>query len=208
MLVLEVGPDDVDWGLLTSCQRDAADGLYAMALAAFIRWLAPRYEAVRASLRTATAWLRQQAASSGAHRRTPEIVADLAFGLGSFLAFSLEIGAISVEEADALWASAWDALGRAAADQAEHQAASEPARRFLELLASAISSGRAHVTSERAAAPAAPEAWGWQRRPAAGGPYDADLWMPQGRRVGWLTEEGLFLDPTAAQHHRSDDVPR
>jgi hypothetical protein len=41
LLVLEVGPKALDWQRLTTCQRDAADGRYAAALAGFIRWLAP-----------------------------------------------------------------------------------------------------------------------------------------------------------------------
>jgi hypothetical protein len=38
---------DVDWRELTRCQEDATRGLYAMALAGFIPWLAPRYGEVR-----------------------------------------------------------------------------------------------------------------------------------------------------------------
>ncbi len=52
------GPDTVDWQMLTACQRDTAKGLYAQAMAGFLRWLAPRYDIVMAGLREAVAALR------------------------------------------------------------------------------------------------------------------------------------------------------
>ena len=44
ILVLEVETGAVNWERLSVCQQDAAAGLYAQALAAFVRWLAPRYD--------------------------------------------------------------------------------------------------------------------------------------------------------------------
>ncbi len=51
MLTLELGPGELDWARLTDCQRDAAAGLYAQAMAGFLRWLAPQYPAIRDGLR-------------------------------------------------------------------------------------------------------------------------------------------------------------
>ena len=76
--------------------------------------------------------------------------------------------------------------------------AAEPTRQFLELLASAVASGRAHVADDGDDAPADASAWGWRRRSVGTGAYERDEWEPQGHRVGWLTSEGLFLDPNAA----------
>ena len=47
MLVLDLAPGELDWQRLSSCQRDAADGLYAQAMASFVQWLASRYEKLR-----------------------------------------------------------------------------------------------------------------------------------------------------------------
>src|SRR5205823_2729193 len=111
-----------------------AAGRYAEALAGYLCWLASRYEEIRAGLRSKVTELRQLAAQSAAHRRTPEIVANLAAGLSHFLAFAVEAEAIAEDERAALWARCWEALGETAAAQSQHLAASEPTRRFLDLL--------------------------------------------------------------------------
>src|SRR5262249_31076690 len=98
MLVLEVAPGDVNAERLTDCQRDAAAGSYAQALAAFVRWLAPQYGAIRGRLRQEVAELREKARADGQHARTPGIVADLAVGLHYFLDFALAASAITAEE--------------------------------------------------------------------------------------------------------------
>src|SRR5262249_6141580 len=39
LLVMELAPGELDWARLTACQGDAAAGLYAQALAGYLRWL-------------------------------------------------------------------------------------------------------------------------------------------------------------------------
>ena len=46
VLVLEVGPGDVDARRLTMCQADAAGGLYAAAMAGFVRSIADAYPTI------------------------------------------------------------------------------------------------------------------------------------------------------------------
>src|SRR5207248_11613549 len=147
VLVLEVGRSDVDWGRLTDCQANAAAGRLAQALAGFLAWMADRYVTVQGQFQSLLPKLRARAAASGAHRRTPEIVANLAGGFGLFLAFARSTGAIADAEHVELVERSWRALGEAARAQAAHQGPAEPARRFLELLAGALSSGRAHVAA-------------------------------------------------------------
>ncbi|MGH2689623.1 MAG: DUF927 domain-containing protein, partial [Actinomycetota bacterium] len=192
VLVLEVGPGDVDWNRLTGCQLDAAAGQYAGALAAFLRWTAGRYEVTQKEFRLLVPDLRGKAAASGEHRRTPEIVANLAAGIGLFLAFGRSCGAVSKAEQEQLFERSWRALGEAARAQAAHQGPAEPARRFLELLRGAIASGRVHLAGPEGERPEVhEEAWGW-RRDASG------TWEPKGERVGWLDGEHVYLEPDAA----------
>ncbi len=186
MLVLELGPKDVDWESLTRCQEDAAAGRYAQSMAGYIRWLAGRDR--RELLRRALFAYRQAATRSGMHRRTPEIVANLAAGLDLLLTYAESAGAVAPDEAGRLWQEGWKALGQAAGSQEQHQAASDPARRFIELLFSAISSGEAHVAWHNGGAPELHEAWGWRELD------EGDL-RPQGRRVGWLDGDNLYLEP-------------
>jgi hypothetical protein len=165
LMVVEVpqnGIGAVDWQKLTDCQGKAAAGCYAQAMAGFLRWLAPRYGDLQRHLRTEISTLRKQAYQSGQHRRTPDMVANLAVGFHYFLTFAQEVGALRQAEAAELWQRCWNALGDTAAAQQEHQMASDPVRRFLELLGAAISSGRAHLSDSNGNRPKQATAWGWR----------------------------------------------
>ena len=84
-----------------------------------------------------------------------------------------------------------EALGQAAAAQGKHQAASEPAARYLTLLRSCLSSGQAHLAPRTGTTPnESPEASGWRR--------DGDHWQPQGRCIGWTDGAHIYLESTAA----------
>src|SRR5262249_18995564 len=143
----EVSPGDVPLVKLTPYQRAAAAGLYAQALAGFVRWLAPQYAELRGRLPGERDALRGRALAEVAtgSPRTPGIVADLALGLGSFLHFARATGAVTDKEQADLTRRGWQALLEAAAAQAGHVQAAEPAGLFLRLLAAALASGRAHV---------------------------------------------------------------
>ncbi|HUY32008.1 MAG TPA: DUF927 domain-containing protein [Pirellulales bacterium] len=195
LLVAEVGPGDVDKGRLTACQGDAREGQYAAALAGYLRWLAPKYAAVRAGLTAETARLRDAAAAEGQHARTPGIVADLAIGLLYLLRFAVEVGALTADAFEETWRQGWAALGQAAEAQAGHQTASEPGQHFLRLLWATVASGRAHVANPNGGQPDdSPEAWGW-RSDARGTSCE---WEPLGKRVGWTDGESLYLEPEAS----------
>jgi hypothetical protein len=180
LLVLELAPGELDWARLTVCQRDAAAGLYALALAGYLRWLAPRYPAVQDGLRAETAELRDRAYVDGMHARTPGIVADLATGWRYWLDFAMAAGAIGQAERDTLAHRVWSALQEAGAAQADHTAAVEPCGHFLRLLSGAVASGRAHVEGPDGGRPADSNGWGW-REIADGAP---GRWEPLGRCVG------------------------
>jgi hypothetical protein len=167
-------------------------------MSGFIHWLAWRVCRVQQGLRDAVADLRRLAEGSAMHRRTPDVVANLAVGLMHFLDFAREVGAVTEGQSERVWSQAWSALGKAAARQAAHQAASEPAARFLELVGSAVSSGNAHLSSVDGTAPADAEAWGWRQKAVGAGAYARDDWQAQGERVGWVEGDSVYLDPDAS----------
>ncbi|MCC7104771.1 MAG: DUF927 domain-containing protein, partial [Chloroflexi bacterium] len=109
LLIVTVEPDAVRWDRLTPAQDVGAAGQYAAALAGFVRWLAPRYDDVPAAVRRDVAELRSRALGSTSHRRTPEIVANLAVAWRFWLTYALDAGAIT--EGEALWERVWRALG-------------------------------------------------------------------------------------------------
>jgi hypothetical protein len=199
MLIIEVGHADVDWGRLTTCQEAARHGDYAQVMAAFVGWLARDYGTIQERLAEELRELRDKASRSGGHRRTPGIVADLALGLRYFLSFAQDTGALTEEEADGLWERGWAAIVDAAAKQEGHQAASEPAARFLELLSAAVASGRAHVAGTDGNEPAQnTQAMGWRERIIGTGDFAAEEWQPQGDRIGWVDGENLYLEADAS----------
>ena len=105
-------------------------------MAGYLQWLAADYETIQSTLPAETVALRERVTGDRSHRRTPGIIADLAVGLRYFLRFSVECGAITDAEQQALWERCWTALLAAGAAQAaHHQDAAEPTRRFLQLLA-------------------------------------------------------------------------
>jgi hypothetical protein len=190
LLALELGPGQLNFDRLTICQREASAGVYAQAMAGYDRWLAPWYGTINASMREELAELRVAAGRSGHHRRTPEIVANLALGMRYLLTFAADVGAVTAKEAESLWRRGWGALGKAAMNHTQHQVAQEPTRRFLELLSAAIASGRAHVADPEGEAPEDPKAWGWR--------FTGEEWRPKGERTGWVDGECLYLEPEAA----------
>lgn len=86
----------------------------------------------------------------------------------------------------------------AGADQATQHVTANPAVRFVELLRSALSSGEAHVTRFDGKHPLAVEAWGSRERPAGTGDFTRMEWQPQGKRIGWLDGDDLYVDPPAS----------
>lgn len=193
-LILDVGPGIVRWETLARCQGEAAAGDYAAALSGFVRWVAGDYDATQERFVAETARLRGLAHGGGAHRRTPGIVASLGAAWRCFLDFAVEAGAISASEAESAWRRGWTALGLAALAQAQYQAASEPATRFIELVGAILSSGRAHVAGADGEEPEQPQRWGWRHSIVGAGEYERREWRPQGARVGWVDGEQLYLD--------------
>jgi hypothetical protein len=200
ILVLEVSPGELNWARLTTCQRDAAAGLYAAALSGFVRWLAPQYDELAHGLPVRRAELRDRALAESApgSARTPGILADLALGLSLFLDFAVTAGAITQADREALSRRGWLALVEAAARHSQHVEAAEPTALFLRLLAAAMASGRAHAAGPNGSAPEAPEAWGWRRRTVGAGDSARDDWQSGGERIGWLDGADLYLEPEAS----------
>jgi hypothetical protein len=65
----------------------------------------------------------------------------------------------------------------------------------LDLLASAVARGDAHVCDIGGESPPIPERWGWHLV-AKGSP--AERWEPRGKTVGWVDGQFLYLDAESA----------
>jgi hypothetical protein len=186
---------DLDWRRLTAAQADAAAGLYAQALAAFLQWLAPRYGAVADHLRRAGAKARAEAMQSAmGHRRTPDIVAHLWAALDLWLTFAVEMDAVTEDQGHGLRDRAWRALGEAARRQRAEQEAAEPTRRFVELLRASLVAGKGHLANPKGEDPGLgnpdrAKGFGWTVRATD------NTHLPQGERIGWVDGPDLYLEP-------------
>jgi hypothetical protein len=192
LLLLELGPTDVDFTHLTACQADAVDGVYAQALAGFVQWWAGEYERIQEELPRLRQDLRTRATQSAEHRRTPENVASLGLGWWYFLKFAQAAGAMTAQQAAARWQHVWRTLGTVAMAQGEHLAAADPTQRFMYLIREAIASKRAHLGDQHGGAPPVPESLGWRY-------HKSDL-LPQGEKIGWVNTQdaSVYLLPAVS----------
>jgi len=208
MTTVPVDAGAVDFARLSVAQSDGAAGQYAAAMVGYLRWLAPRLDALAATATADRAALRDAARQgANAHARTPDAVATLAYGWQQWLAFAVDAGAITDMERAVLWARVWDALMLVGQAQREHGEREEPTARFFSLLNTALASWQAHIAGPDGQAPShphAPEAFGWKvvlrdgNNGSDGGGDEQDMTIAQGRRIGWVDGDHLYLDVQAA----------
>jgi hypothetical protein len=198
LLVVEVGPGDVDWTRLGDLKKQAAQGTLAAAMAGYLRWLAADREGDAERVQARFEALREVAVSANAHRRTPDIVANLAVGFERFLQFAAHVGAIDVQQQREMWERGWRALLELGEAQEGHVQSAEPTTRFLSLLQAALASGDAHVAAPSGEAPESAVSWGWRQRTSGSGDFETQRWEPQGHRIGWLDGANLYLEPEAS----------
>lgn len=208
-LILELKNGDVDLKKLTEAQRDADEGLLAQAMAGYVRWLAPRMDGLKKTLHGRFLELREEVRShSLSHDRTPSILANLAVGAESFLKYAQDVGALTEEEAKAVWNGGWQALMEAGKNQKTFLQSEDPVGRFMDLIMSALASGRAHVADyETGQTPRVddPTRWGWRTEfgmPVTPSEFATAVgrttYQPLGTRIGWMADGELWLDPEAA----------
>jgi hypothetical protein len=189
-VIIELSKGELSWLKLTECQSAAAAGYYAMAMAGFVRWIAPRLPKVEAMMQKDLTEFRNATAKlPGAHRRTPDNICSLATGFRMWLTFAQAVKAIQADQASMLWERACQAFQDLIDYQALEQTASDPSRQFITLVTALFAGGRAHLASEKGAAPAQPLRWGWKRD------EQAKFWAPQGVKIGWYKSDNIYLDP-------------
>lgn len=191
MLVVDLGPTDLDFARLTAAQADGRAGLFATAMAGYLRWLAAHPER-RQDVRARVDALRDDLAMSTAHRRTPTLVADVALGWRTFLDYAVGCGALTDQDGEATWVRLLAGLSQAARQQDQQHAEADPADRFVEVISAALSSGRLHLSDLGGGPPEQAQAWGWvveSTFPNA---------RSQGRRLGFVDGDNVFILPDVA----------
>jgi Domain of unknown function (DUF3854) len=199
-LILEVKPNDMNLERLSECQRQAAKGSYASALATFIVWLAPRLEQTKEQVKQGRTHYRASFIAS--HGRTTDACAELMVTADVWCAFARDAGLLSEVESEEFWTRVFDTLRQIAGGQEQHQRDADPVERFGLLLQSVLTSGRGHLVSVTGDNPDNPEKWGYKVLEKTSVYGSEVICQPQGSKVGWLPSkfetEGIYLEPESA----------
>jgi hypothetical protein len=215
-LILTIGPTDVNWDWITICQGHAANGLFAMAMAGFLQWMAKDYDPILRATQEQVRHLHRVFLQDSTPSRTAAIAANLLAGLENFMEFAVDCGAIGKVEFEDLWDRAHDALRAAVQSHKSDQDSSDPVQRFRDLLAAAFHSGRAYLTNRGGEAPnMMPEAWGWEKftvsapRPTDMYRSDEDLSSEQAAKNQKAVEDALDgneTDDLTQYRHRGEHI--
>ena len=171
-------------------EDQAGQGVYALALAAFVQMIAGHYDAVTVGSAAHKTFTRELAPRfEGQHGRTGPAAAELAYGWAAFLSFAVQVGAVTDLEAAHTWARVVAALEDTAKEQGAHLRDADPVDTALSVLAGLLAQGRYFLedaAKEDAAAPPddVAAALGWQ----------AQRWAtPEGEGVQLRTRPGAAL---------------
>jgi hypothetical protein len=191
-IVIELSRDDIDIDLLTALQQQA--DRFAHAMFGYISWLAPQMDDMPGLLKETFLGTRAKATTGNEHRRIPEAAAHLWLGVHSALTYAQEIGAIGSSEADKILDDCWDAFIQIGKDQAVLVEEEQPVRRFLGVLHTMVTQGRAIIKDKSEVIP----------DPKPGIDF-----------VGWRDADYLYLLPEATFqavarfcHDTRDHLPR
>jgi len=66
------------------------------------------------------------------------------------------------------------------------------------LIISAITSGEAHIADQEGSQPEEPRLWGWREHTVGTGDHIREEWQSQGKRIGWVQGDDLYLNPEAS----------
>lgn len=207
LLIIEVGPEDVDLEWLSECQRRG--GSFSGVMSAFISWVAPQRDELRAWIRERTQEFRDELLPAVPHGRTATTGADLQVGLLLFLRFATSVGGVSGAAAKALAERGRSLIVEWLERQSRHQLEQRPEHVFLECVGAALLSGAAHLVDRRtgdvpcrgdAVDDEAARVLGWRLAVQESDGSQRQEWRPSGPAIGYvdLEEDSAFLIPPAA----------
>ena len=149
LFVVEMAPNDVDLTSLTTCQKDAKEGRYALAMSALIHWLLQdegRRKYYRASVDTCKAECRKMDFPKGSHPRTADNLGNMLAGLRLWADFMESIG--RADFAKRFKDDGEKALKALADTQTEQRRETNPVDAFFRHLRAALQGGSAHLVND------------------------------------------------------------
>lgn len=197
MVLIEIAKGQVDLDALSELQEHGTSGELAQILSNFIQWLAVMAFTDHFGGRRIKFWVsnyRRQLGSVG-HARTPDNLANLLCGLKVFLLWAKTEKLIDNEFEESILKTALSSAKQLAKAQAAADHEASDAQRYIELLRSALQTGRAHVASMHGACPHHAAALGWRDEQGQNGTF---IQRAQGSRIGWVDGTHLYIDPKGA----------
>lgn len=197
MVLIEIAKGQVDLDALSELQEYGNSGELAQILSNFIQWLAVMAFTDRFGARRIKFWVskyRRQLGNVG-HARTPDNLANLICGLKVFLLWAKSENLIDEEFEKSVLKTALISTKQLAKAQAATDKEASDAQRYIEMLRSAMQTGRAHVASMNGVCPHHAAALGWRDEQGQNGIF---IQRARGDRIGWVDATHLYVDPKGA----------
>ena len=202
-LVPVLYPHRMEGGDVMAVRAGTLAGVSAQFMAAFLAWVAPQREKIRAGLtdreaRAAAEW------GLGSTPRAVKLFGALAVGLRALCAFLREIDT-DAETVRALEERSHEALRALSGEYDDVAQEQDPVETFLRLLGDAIASGECHVTTPQGCAPKDCHLFGWRPKSSVAtksteGFDEAPSYQPCGLRIGHVNRglDRLYITPSTA----------
>jgi DnaB-like helicase N terminal domain len=176
---------------LTKMQRSAAKGELAASFATFLSHLARDREKIKSEFDKERVALREKLSKTSqrqkGHAREVTTTAHLGASWKIWIRSAVAEKAITKGEGETLWNEIWKTLAEAGQDQQAQQASQHPADHFIDLLKSALISGRANLQTIEGGQPSKlGHLCGWRDG------------KPTGECVGWVEDSILYLEMKSA----------
>lgn len=132
IMVIEFLKEDINKGKLTELQSKADQLPHAMA--SYVLWVRENIEDIQKTFSARFKDLRDKASRHDTHRKLPEQVAFLQFGLESMLSWVVDKGALNESQGKELSQEGWKIFNTLSVKQSQRIEDDEPIKRFVDII--------------------------------------------------------------------------
>jgi hypothetical protein len=195
-VIINMKKGGTDTDLLSQLQHYAKKGDLVQLNSNFIRWIASTADAgnIEQYFHEALSACAEQLPAEG-HARTRDNLSQVLVGLWIYLKYAIDVGLMDSANADGFKSKAIKTALALSKIQVGVDKDASDAERFIKLLQSALSMGSCHIAKEDGGYPDYYIAAGWKIT----GADKYEQIVGQGPKVGWIRDEQILLDFSAAQ---------
>jgi hypothetical protein len=195
-VIINMKKGGTDTDLLSQLQHYAKKGDLVQLNSNFIRWIASTADAgnIEQYFHEALSACAEQLPAEG-HARTRDNLSQVLVGLWIYLKYAIDVGLMDSANADGFKSKAIKTALALSKIQVGVDKDASDAERFIKLLQSALSMGSCHIAKQDGGYPDYYIAAGWKIT----GADKYEQIVGQGPKVGWIRDEQILLDFSAAQ---------